>query len=206
MLRQLAGATAAGLIALALSPSAALAASTPSPTPGYPAGTTPLVVSPATVPAGGAVTLIGTGYASGEPIDITVTYAPASHALGSGHSGGIVSLAAFSVRGAGSARPAVIAQIAADAAGSFKQQVRLTTAGQATITASGMTSGHALTSVVTVLAAAATTTVTTTPQGTLPFTGENLIALCGVGLIVISLGALLIVRRRHTTAAPAATA
>jgi LPXTG-motif cell wall-anchored protein len=205
MLRQFAGATAAGLIALALSPTVASAASTPSPTPGYPAGSTPLVVSPATVPVGGAVTLTGSGYTAGEPIDITVTYGPAAHAMGSGHTSGSIALAAFSVPRAVSAQPAVIAQTAADAAGSFQQQVRLTTAGTATITASGMTSGLALTSVVTVLPAAVATTVT--PKGSLPFTGENLIALSGIGLIVLSLGVLLIVRRRrHTTAAPAATA
>jgi hypothetical protein len=117
---------------------------------GYPAQRPLLTVSSGSVQLGGSVVVTGHGFQAGEGVDLSVTYAPANHALGSG--GPVAQPAAFTVRhDVGRTASAVHALAASN--GDFSTHVPLTQAGKATITATGEKSHLSLAATVSVLPA-----------------------------------------------------
>lgn len=181
----------AAIAMLAVSPSVALAAS-PSPST-YQAVNPSLTVSSASVAAGGSVTISGVGYDPNETINITVVYGPSPKAAGAGTAPG------FSVQTASFVRDVVAAHAAADANGAFSQQVTLSHAGAATITATGAKSGRTSTSTVNVMAAAAVASGSRSL-----FSGDKLLLLAGIPVLVLIVSLVFAIRgRRPSSIAPA---
>jgi hypothetical protein len=176
-----------GLVALpGVAAASAPAATSPAPVSsaaadpgGYPAQSPLLTVTSGTVKVGGSVTVSGQGFQGGEVIDISVTYGPANHALGSG--GPTAQPAAFTLHH-DVVLPAAIAHAVATPAGAFSAQVPLTQAGNATITAVGEQSHMTVVATVSVLAA---TTVASAKSSkhTLPLSNSALLIL---GLAIVA--------------------
>src|ERR1700733_4819732 len=82
--------------AAATAPAAASSSAAPAESSGYPAQKPLLTVSSGSAKVGGSVMVTGHGFKSDETVDISVTYASSSHALGSG--GPVAQPAAFTVR------------------------------------------------------------------------------------------------------------
>jgi hypothetical protein len=161
--------------------SPAPSSASPTDSGGYPAQSPLLTVSSGSVSVGGSVTVTGHGFQGGEGVDISVTYAPASHALGSG--GPVAQSAAFTPRHS-VGRTASAAHMVAASDGTFSTQVSLTQAGNATITATGEQS-H-LTVAATVSVAPATIVASTkSTKHALP--SPNIEVLIGVLAIVVLL-------------------
>ncbi|HEY3926255.1 MAG TPA: hypothetical protein VGL75_16965 [Acidothermaceae bacterium] len=175
-----------GLVALpGMAAASAPAATSPAPVSsasvdpgGYPAQSPLLTVTSGTVKVGGSVTVSGQGFQGGEVIDISVTYGPANHALGSG--GPTAQPVAFTLHH-GVVQPAAIAHAVATPAGAFSARVPLTQAGNATITAVGEQSHMSVVATVSVLSATSVAAAKSTKH-TLPLSKIELVAL---GLVVL---------------------
>lgn len=142
------------IAALALAGTIALTGSTPAmadhEAPTYPGGATQGTVSDATVAPGETFTFSGTGFEAGEAILITVTplNATAPQAFGGGLAGG-----------ASMAVPAKLDVVlapqtfttTANSAGAFSFPLTISQPGTYRLTAEGLTSGHTVSSVVTVI-------------------------------------------------------
>jgi hypothetical protein len=186
-------AAAAAIATLAISPSVALAAS-PAPST-YPAVNPSLTVSSASVAAGGSVTVSGVGYDPNETVDITVVYGPAPKAAGSDSQ----ATYGMSVQTASFVHQLVAAHAAADATGAFSQQLTLSNAGTATITATGAQSRRTSSSTVNVMAAAPVASGNKSL-----FTGSKLLLLAGIPAVVLIVSLILAFRgRRPSSPAPA---
>jgi hypothetical protein len=200
---------ALGLFALVVFPgvSAATAPTATSPAPssaassepgGYPAQSPLLTVTSGSVKVGGFITVTGHGFQSGEGIDILVTYAPASHALGSG--GPVAQPAAFTLRhGVGRAVSAAHALAASD--GDFSARVSLTQAGTATITATGEQSHLSVVATVSVLPASSVAGTQST-KSVLPFSKIGLLILAVVIVAALALARVAWQRRWRTPSTP----
>jgi hypothetical protein len=173
---------AAATAPAATSPAPSSAA--PAESSGYPAQRPLLTVSSGSTKVGGSVVVTGHGFKSDEVVDISVTYAPASHALGSG--GPVAQPAAFTVRHS-VGRTVSAAHAVAASNGAFSQQISLTQAGNATIAATGEQSHLTLDATVSVLPAASVATTESTKR-LLPFTNIELLigGLVIVGLLVVA--------------------
>jgi hypothetical protein len=155
-------------------------ASSASPDPGdYPAQSPLLTVTSGTVKVGGSVTVTGHGFASGEVVDLSVTYGPASHALGSG--GPVAQPAAFTLRH-GVAHTVIAAHAVAAPTGDFSAQVPLTQTGNATITATGEQSHMSVVATVSVVPAT-TVASTKSTKRMLPLSNTGLLVL---GLVIVA--------------------
>jgi hypothetical protein len=193
-----------GLVALpGVAAASAPAAASPAPVSstsadpgGYPAQSPLLTVTSGTVKVGGSVTVSGQGFQGGEVIDISVTYGPANHALGSG--GPTAQPAAFSLRH-DVVHPTAIAHAVATPAGAFSAQVPLTEAGNATITAVGEQSHMTVVATVSVLAATTVASATSTKH-TLPLSKIELVAL-GLVILVAIVAAEVAWKRSRTPSA-----
>jgi hypothetical protein len=188
-------------VAAATAPGAASPAPTsaaPADSSGYPAQGPLLTVSSGTTDVGGSVVVTGRGFESGEVVDISVTYGPASHALGSG--GPVAQPAAFTLRH-DVGRTASAAKAVAAHDGEFSQQISLTQPGSATIAATGELSHRTVDATVSVFPAAGGVGTKSTKKGR-PFTNTELLilALVIVGLIV-AVGATWQRRSRKPTVA-----
>lgn len=176
-------------LAVVIFPGVATAATSPSPSssatdPGDYSAQSPLVtVTSGIVNVGGSVTVTGHGFEGGEVVDISVTYGPASHALGSG--GPVAAPAAFTLRH-GVNRTVLAAHAVAASDGDFSAQVPLTQTGNATITAMGERSHMSGAATVSVLPAASVASTKSTKR-TLPLSNSELLILALV--IVAALAA-----------------
>ena len=170
-----------GVAAATTSAATSPAPSSPaSPDPGgYPAQSPLLTVTSGAVKVGGSVTISGHGFQGGEVIDISVTYGPASHALGSG--GPVAQPAAFTLRHDVHAAAAV-AHAVATSDGDFSAQVPLTKTGNATITAVGEQSHRSVVATVSVLSATNVAASTSTKHK-LPPSNSVLLSL---GLVIVA--------------------
>ena len=188
-----------GLVAVpGLAAATATAATSPAPSSaaptdpgGYPAQSPLLTVTSGSVKVGGSVTVTGHGFQSGEGIDISVTYGPANHALGSG--GPVAQPAALTLRH-GVGRTVSTAHAVAALDGDFSAQVPLTQAGNATITATGEQSHLSGVATVSVLPATSVAGAKSTKPA-LPFSHIEL--LIGVVAILALLVAAGIARPRR---------
>ena len=169
--------------------SAAPTSASPSDSGGYPAQSPLLTVSSGSVSVGSSVTVSGRGFQGGEGVDISVTYGPASHALGSG--GPVAQPAAFTLRH--SAVSALHTLAASD--GEFSTRVPLTQTGKATITATGEQSHLSVAATVSVMPATSAASAKST-KSALPFASNKLLMLAAA--IVVLLGAALLVLRRRS--------
>jgi hypothetical protein len=207
-----------GLLGLAVVPGVAAAtapaantpaATSPAPSsaasadPGYPAQSPLLTVSSGSVQVGGSVLLTGRGFQSGEGVDVSVTYSPASHALGTAV-GPVAQPAAFTLRHiAGHAVSAAHAFAASD--GEFSTHVSLTEPGNATITATGEQSHLSIAATVSVMPATSVAATKSTKRA-LPFSNTTL------RILVLAIVALLVAavawrrRSRKSSAAPGVSA
>lgn len=158
----------------------------------YPPAQPTLTVDDTLVVSGDTVTVVGTGFAPGEDVQITVTVnaqaAPQFQAGGSGEGIAMVPVAAVAAQ--------TSQVVTANADGGFTADVTLTLVGQDTITATGLESGRSASVVVTVVP----------PTPGLPKTGNSTSRLLAVGGGVIALGSalllgLLLWRRRDRTEA-----
>jgi LPXTG-motif cell wall-anchored protein len=184
--RLVAGVVGTGL--LLLGPSA-LAAQ-----PTYPLQAPKLTVSATSINAGDTVTVTGTGLLAGSNATVTWTGAGAL-----GAAGRVPGMAAGGFRMGTRA-------LTADSNGVVTTGVRLTSAGDHTITLAGTAadgSPVSLSTTVTVNAAPA-------PSSALPHTGAPLLTYTGVGLALVLLGALVVMvvrkRRRDTASVPVTVA
>ncbi len=173
-------------LALVVLPGVAPAATSPAPAsssstdPGdYPAQGPLLTVTSGTVKVGGSVTVTGHGFQGGEVVDLSVTYGPASHALGSG--GPVAQPAAFTLRH-GVAHTVLAAHAVAAMDGDFSAQVPLTQTGNATITATGEQSHMSVAATVSVVPAT-TVASTKSTKRTLPLSNTGLLIL---GLVIVA--------------------
>ena len=186
-------ATVVAIAVLAISPSAALAAS-PSPST-YQAVNPSLTVSSGSISAGGSVTVSGVGYDPNETVDITVVYGPGPKAAGAGSQ----SAHGLSVQTVNFVRQLVAAHAAVDGKGAFTQQLTLSTAGTATISATGAQSGRTSASTVNVMPAAAVASGSRSL-----FSGNKLLLLAGIPAIVLLVSLFLAFRsRRPSSSTPA---
>jgi hypothetical protein len=145
----------------------------------------------------------GHGFQSDEVVDISVTYAPASHALGSG--GPVAQPAAFTLRH-DVGRTLVAAHAVAAADGAFSKQVSLTQPGSATIAATGEQSHLTLDATVSVLPAgsvpAASVVGTKSTKRVLPFANtELLIGGLAIAVLLVVAGIAWQRRSRRSSAA-----
>lgn len=175
-------AAAAGLGLLLLGPSAMAAA------PTYPAQAPTLTLSATSILSGDTVTITGTGFQPGSAATVTWT---GSGALGS--AGRVPGMAAgtlqMGTRG-----------LTADATGTISTGVRLTSAGDHTITLAGTAADGSPVSL------SATVAVNAAAVGDpLPHTGAPLLTYTAVGLALVLLGGLVVlaVRKRRRDAAAA---
>jgi hypothetical protein len=188
-------------------PAAASAAPTsaaPGDASSYPAQSPLLTVSAGSVNVGSSVTVTGSGFDAGESVDLSVTYAPSSHALGA--SGPQAQPAAFSLRH-DAARVVSAVHVVASKDGRFSTQLSLSQAGNATITATGEQSHVSLTAAVTVQAPASaaakkSTTNTAAKQSTkstlsLP---RWVLLILIVAIIALLVPAIIAVRRSRKPA------
>jgi hypothetical protein len=190
------GVAAATAPAATSAPPSSAASSEPG---GYPAQSPLLTVTSGSVKVGGSVTVTGHGFQSGEVVDLTVTYAPSSHALGSG--GPVAQPAAFTVRhGAGRTVSAAHAVAATD--GEFSAQVPLTQAGNATITATGEQSHMSVAATVSVLSATASVAATKSTKSALPISKTGLLVLAGVIVAILAVVGIAWQRRWRTPSVP----
>jgi len=147
----------------------------------YPAPSTTASVSSGTVAPGEAVTFSGTGFTPGEQINISV--------VSSGASGGTATGSrSVPVRIVLPAETTTLKTVA-DAKGSFSTQITLTAAGTYTLTATGATSGHSVSSTV-VVAAPVVQLASAQQNGNLAQTGmDSSLALWGgIGATALALG------------------
>ncbi len=175
---------AAATAPTATSPAPSSAA--PAVSSGYPAQRPLLTVSSGSTKVGGSVVVTGHGFKGDEIVDISVTYAPASHALGSG--GPVAQPAAFTLRH-DVARTVSAAHAVAAKDGAFSKQISLTQSGNATIAATGEQSHLTLDATVSVLPGGAASVVgTKSTKRLLPFANTELLigALAVVVLLVIA--------------------
>jgi hypothetical protein len=146
-------AVAAPSAAAASSPPASPPASSPAASPGdsggYPAQGPMLTLSSGSVNVGGTVIVTGRGFQSGESVDISVTYAAGSHALG-GSGGPVAQPAALTLRHS-VGHTVTAAHALATNNGQFSTKISLTQTGNATVTATGAQSHLNLTANVMVL-------------------------------------------------------
>ena len=158
--------------AAASSPAASPPASSPgSPaassadTGGYPAQGPMLTLSAGSVNVGGSVIVTGRGFEGGENVDISVTYAAGSHALGSGGSEvPSAQPAAFSLRHT-VGRTVIAAHALTTKDGQFSTKISLTQTGHATVTATGERSRLNLTAALMVVSTTNAGTSKTTKSG-----------------------------------------
>jgi len=181
--------------------SPAPSSASPTDSGGYPAQSPLLTVSSGSVSVGGSVTVTGHGFQGGEGVDISVTYAPASHALGSG--GPVAQPAAFALRH--SAVSAMHALAASD--GEFSTRVPLTQAGNATITATGEQSHLSVAATVSVLpvtsvAGTKSTTSTKSTKRALAFSNIKLQILILLVALLVFAGVAWQRRSRKASAVP----
>jgi len=175
--------------------SSAPSSASPSDSGGYPAQSPQLTVSAGSVNVGGSVTVTGHGFQAGEGVDISVTYGPASHALGSG--GPVAQPAAFALRH--TAVSAVHALAASN--GDFSARVPLTQTGNATITATGEVSHLRVAATVSVLPATSVAGAKSTKH-TLPLGTNELLILAVALLVLLGLAAIAMRRRSRNSSAP----
>lgn len=161
--------------------SAAPSSAAPADPSGYPAQGPLLTVSAGSTKVGGSVIVTGHGFQSGEVVDISVTYGPGSHALGSG--GPVAQPAAFTVRHS-VGRTVAAAHAVATTDGAFSTQISLTEAGNATITATGEESHLSVDAIVSVLPATSGTGAKTTTKRVLPV-NSNTLLIAAVGSVVL---------------------
>ena len=170
----------------------------------YPVEPPPASVSDGTVSNGGTVTFSGSGFLPFEKISININYgdSDSSAAFRRQVGGGFVPAAAQLPRRAK-------LTVAADAHGAFSITLRLTKIGNATLVATGLTSGRTVTAHVKVVAPSDGDDNKPTKPGdgtALPTTGPGgaplLIAVAsGAGLVSFGTAILLLVRvRRRRTA------
>lgn len=191
--------------ALALAGTVALVSAVPAladhEAPTYPGGATEGTVSSGTVSDGGTVTFAGTGFEDNEPIAITAAPTAAPQAIGGSFSGG-----------ASLAVPAKIAvpfatqtfSTTADSNGAFSYTITLSEPGTYLLTAEGLTSGHTVSSTVSVLSASTGTqsgsTNSNAAGGSLADTGADfslvLWSLVGAGALAAGATSVIVVRRR----------
>lgn len=137
---------------------AGVASAAPYPGPPNPPGVT---VNQTIIVNGGVVIFAGGGFTPGETINITIIYNAAPSGL---RANAALRLAA---------KAAESQTTTADASGNFTSGVRLTQAGTATITATGLTSGKTFSTTVTVVAEGGNTSPgTTTVAGQTTAAGE----------------------------------
>jgi hypothetical protein len=185
-----------GVTATTASAATSPAPSSPaSPDPGgYPAQSPLLTVTSGTVKVGGAVTVTGRGFTSGEVIDIFVTYGPANHALGSG--GPVAQPAAFTFRH--DVARATMHAVAASS-GEFSAQVPLTQAGNATITATGEQSHMSVVATVSVLSATSAAATKSTKRS-FPISKIELLIL-GLAIVAALAAAEVVWKRKRVPSA-----
>jgi hypothetical protein len=177
-----------GLVVAAPGAASATAPVASSPAPssadsgGYPAQSPLLTLSAGSVNVGGSVLVTGHGFQSGENIDISVTYPPAAHALGSG--GPPAQPAALTLRHA-AGRLVSAGHALAGGDGGFSMRITLTQAGNATVTATGEQSRLSLTASIAVLAPASPVGAKSTKSG-FPLSHLELL------ILVVALVALLV--------------
>ena len=169
-------------------------------------------VSDGTVAPGEAVIFSGTGFEPGEIIDVTVEEIGTPQALGASFSGG-ASMAVptkinlpFGIVGT--------FETTANADGSFSLPITLNATGTYKLTAVGRTSGHTVSSTVTVAEAAVTGAGTTSGTGTDASSANNLAdtgadaslvlwSLVGAGALAAGAASVVVVRRRAKAEAAA---
>jgi hypothetical protein len=149
--------------------------------PGYPAQSPLLTVSSGSVSVGGSVLVTGRGFQSGEGVDISVTYSPANHALGS--SGPVAQPAALTLRHS-AGRPVSAVHALATSDGEFSTHVSLTQQGNATITATGEQSHLSVAATVSVLPATSVGAASKSTKRALPFSNMKLQILV---LVIVAL-------------------
>jgi hypothetical protein len=187
---RIAGVTFVALGLVVAVPGAAAAtapvASSPAPSSadsgGYPAQGPLLTLSAGSVSVGGSVTVTGRGFQSGESVDISVTYPPSAHALGSG--GPTAQPAALTLRHS-AGRLVSAGHALATANGEFSLRITLTQAGNATVSAIGEQSHVSLTAPISVLPSASAVGTTSSKSG-FPLSHLELL------ILVIALLALLV--------------
>ncbi len=140
----------------------------------YPAPSPALTVSSGTVTEGNAVQISGTGFGVHEVVMLDVSYGGASQSAGSANTNGV---------------------------GAFSTWVRLTQAGTAVITATGVTSGASMSVTVTVLAAGPSLPVTGDSASVLltEVTGGTIAVLFGAALIWFAMRYRRSTRRKTAT-------
>lgn len=195
MKKALAAITLAGTVALA----GAMPAMADHEAPAYPGGTTQATVSDGTVAPGEAFTFSGTGFEAGEAILITVTASNVPQSIGGGFSGG-----------ASLAVPAKINVLqapqtfstTADSSGAFSFPITMSDPGTYALTAEGVSSGHTVSTTVTVAGTGLANTGGN-DSGTgaaLANTGADssliLWSLVGAGALAAGATSVVIVRRR----------
>lgn len=176
---------------------------------GYPSGGSSGTVDVGTVTLGGSVSFSGVGFDPFEQIRIEVV----SRALAGGAptaTEGVVVAAVYRPAAAVVVPAAVVATVQADADGGFSTDVELDGAGEYTLLATGLTSGHTVTASVTVAAAGDGDGTDGgdgdgTDGGALPRTGgEGMGAILwtGLGLTAAGAAALTLAARRRAAAQP----
>jgi hypothetical protein len=188
--RRVAGVTfvVLGLVVAVPGAAAATAPVAASPAPssadpgGYPAQGPQLTLSAGSVGVGGSVMVTGRGFQVGESVDISVTYPPAAHALGSG--GPTAQPAAFTLRHS-AGRLVSAGHALAGGDGGFSMRITLTQAGNATVMATGEQSHVSLTAPISVLPPASAAGTKTT-KSSFPLSHLELL------ILVVALFALLI--------------
>jgi hypothetical protein len=194
------GLVAAPGAATAAAPGAASPApnsAAPADSSGYPAQSPLLTVSSGSANVGGSVVVTGRGFQSGEVVDISVTYGPASHALGSG--GPVAQPAAFTLQH-DVGHTTSVAEAVATHDGTFSKQISLTQPGSATIAATGEQSHRSVEATVAVFPASAVGTKSTKKGHS--FTNTELLILALVILaLIVAVGATWQRRSRKPTVA-----
>jgi hypothetical protein len=178
----------------------------------YPVEPPPASVSDGTVSNGGTVTFSGTGFLPFEKISITVNYSGSNSAAALRlHAGDDFPLAFRRAAAVAELPRRVTLSATADAAGSFSLTVRLSEVGNATLVATGLTSGHTVTANVEVVAPSDDETTPDTDDDNnnnntaLPTTGPSAAPLLltvsgGLGLVFLGTVILWYFRGRRTSA------
>ena len=187
----LAAASVLTLAALIAAPATAWAdASSPSPST-YAAVNPTLTVSTGSIVEGGRVRVSGSGYTSGETVDLKVVYAPKPQAAG------VPSVHPASVSIA--FRQELTARADANAGGTFTDTIVLTHTGMATITGTGETSKLTSSATVDVRPSTVVGSASSSHHGL--FTNSNMMIAVGAVVLALLLGAgcflFFLLRRRE---------